>query len=195
MWGISMRSESRKTFHFHISGKHILILGLLAMVSACGYRVRSSVGILPSGIKSLGIPTFQNLTTEYKIEQLITSAVLKEFSLRTRTPVNSNSSGVDAILLGEIRRVSSVPVTFGTQLSGSQTFGSAFQITVQMSVKLMRMNDSTIIWKNEDYIYRERCDLNTHVRDFFSEENPALDRLARNFAASLASLILNRPNP
>jgi hypothetical protein len=189
-----MRDESRKTFRFIVFGKHILIIGFLVIISACGYRVRSSVGILPSGIKTLGIPTFQNLTTEYKIEQLITGAVLKEFSLRTRTSVSSNSSGVDAVLLGEIRRVSSVPVTFGTQPSGSQTFGSAFQITVQVSVKLMRTSDSAIIWKNEDFLYQERYDLNTHVRDFFSEENPALDRLARNFAASLASLILDRPN-
>ena len=31
----------------------------------------------------------------------------------------------------------------------------------------------------------------TDGRDFFSEENPALERLARDFAASLANTILN----
>ena len=54
-------------------------LALALACSACGYRVRSSVGTLPSGAQSLGIPTFKNLTSQYKIEQLISSAVLREF--------------------------------------------------------------------------------------------------------------------
>src|SRR5690606_17920675 len=54
------------------------ILLAAAALSGCGYRVRSSVGKLPSEAQSLGIPTFRNLTTYYKIEQLITGAVLKE---------------------------------------------------------------------------------------------------------------------
>jgi hypothetical protein len=175
--------------------KFVLLLGIALICSACGYRVRSSVGKLPSGIQSLGIPTFRNLTTQYKIEQLISSAVLKEFMVRTRVPVNSSDSGVDAVLQGEIRSVSSVPVTFGTQTIGSQTFGSAFLVTVEISVKLKRSKDSTIIWQNEDFRYRERYVLNANVRDFFSEENPALQRLAQNFASSLASTILEGTAP
>ncbi len=170
-------------------------LALILACPACGYRVRSSVGTLPTEAQTLGIPTFKNLTTQYKIEQLISSAVLKEFSVRTRAAVDSRSSGVDMVLLGEIRRVSSDPVTFGTETVGSQTFGSAFLVTVQLSVKLMRLRDSKIVWQNDDFLFRERYVLNSSVRDFFSEENPALERLARSFASSLASSILNRSKP
>jgi hypothetical protein len=120
---------------------------------------------------------------------------LKEFSVRTRAAVDSSNSGVDMILLGEIRRVSSVPVTFGTQTSGSQTFGSAFLVELQLSVKLVRVRDSSVIWQNENFLFRERYVLNSNVRDFFSEENPALERLARGFAASLASSVLDRSKP
>lgn len=165
-------------------------IAMLAIGAGCGYRIRGSVGRLPAGIQSLGIPTFRNSTSQYKIEQMITRAVLKEFSIRTRVPVNSGSSGIDAVLLGEIRNVSSVPATFG-----SQTFGSAFLVTVQMSVKLVKLKDSTVIWQKEDFLYRERYVLNSTVRDFFSEENPALERLARDFAASLASTILENRKP
>jgi hypothetical protein len=173
----------------------LLLFGLTLMGSACGYRVRSSVGRLPSGVQSLGIPTFRNLTNQYRIEQLISGAVLREFSLRTRALVNSSNSGVDSVLLGEIRGVSSVPVTFGTQTIGSQTFGSAYLVTVQISAKLIRMKDSAIIWQNDNFLYRERYVLNASVSDFFSEENPALERLARDFASSLASTILDRSAP
>lgn len=171
------------------------LLAAALTCSACGYRVRSSVGTLPSEAKSLGIPTFKNLTSQYKIEQLISSAVLKEFSMRTRAAVNSSNSGVDLVLLGEIKGVSSVPVTFGTQNDPTQTFGSAFLVTVQLGVKLMRLRDSSIIWQNGDFLFRERYILNENIQDFFSEENPALERLARNFAATLASSILNRSKP
>jgi len=185
---------------FSCSTKHsvpgfILFSILLVCSASCGYRVRSSVGKLPSDVQSLGIPTFRNLTPQYKIEQLITRAVLKEFSTRTRATVNSSSSGVDMVLEGEIRNISSSPVTFGTQTEGSQTTGSAFLVTVQMSVKLKRLRDSAVIWQNDDFLYRERYVLNSSVRDFFFEENPALERLAKSFAARLSSEILGRTRP
>jgi hypothetical protein len=155
--------------------------------AGCGYRVAGSVKGLPDGVHSLGIPTFRNVTNQYRLEQQITQAVLKEFSERTRVPVNSSSSGVDAVLLGEIRNVSSSPVTFGTD-----TFGSAFLVTVQIGVKLVRVADGAVLWQNPDYLFRERYVFNTKVTDFFSEESPALERLAREFAATLTSAVLNR---
>lgn len=157
------------------------------MVPGCGYRVKSSAGALPAGIRSLGIPTFENRTYQFKLEQQLTGAVLKEFALRTRVPVSSNRSGVDAVLIGEIKNISSSPVTFG-----SDSFGSAFLVTVQIGVKLVRVKDSKVLWENPDYLYRERYQLSRDVKNFFSEEGPALERLSRDFAASLASVVLNR---
>jgi hypothetical protein len=167
-----------------------LLITILLNSSGCGYRIHSSVGALPSGIQSLGVPTFRNLTNQYRIEQMISSAVLKEFSIRTRAKVSSKNSGVDAVLAGEIVAMSSAPATFG-----SQTFGSAFLVTVQMNAKLVSSRDSTIIWQKDDFLFQQRYVLNSVVRDFFSEENPALDRLARDFAASLVSVILENKNP
>jgi hypothetical protein len=192
MDGFRMNNCRKKACHSSRRLPAMLLLGIAVIFSACGYHVRSSIGKMPSEIQSLGIPTFQNLTTQYKIEQIISSAVLKEFAARTRIPVNSKSTGVDSVLLGDIRSISSTPVTFGTQPAGSQTFGSAFLITVHIRVKLKRLKDSAIVWQNDDFLFRERYSLNANIRDFFSEENPALDRLARDFAASLASTILTR---
>ena len=154
---------------------------------ACGYQVKSSVRSLPSGIQSLGIPTFKNASPQFKVEQRISSAVLKEFSIRTHIPVNSDSSNVDAILVGEIGSVSASPVAFG-----ADSFASTFLVTVQIRVKLVKAKDATVLWENNNFLFRERYVLNSVVKDFFSEENPALDRMARDFAASLVSIILNR---
>ena len=157
----------------------------------CGYRVRSAVGQLPEGAMSIGIPTFRNLTSEPEIEQILTRALLREFNARTRGRVNSSDSDTDLTLLGEVKNVSAVPVTFGAQNSGELTFSSAFQITVSISAKLVRRRDSAIVWENENFIFRERYLLNSDVRNFFSGDNPAFERLARNFAASLAGVILD----
>ena len=116
----------------------------------------------------------------------MTGAVLKEFNTRTRIPVHSRQSGVDAVLFGEIQSVQATPVTFGPR-----SFGSAFVVTVQISAKLIRLKDSEeVIWENKRFIFRERYTLNSDVRDFFSEENPALERLASAFAESLVSAII-----
>jgi hypothetical protein len=171
----------------------ILLLSVVMVFNlSCGYRVRNSMGRLPDNLNSIGIPTFKNLTNEFKIEQIITRALLKEFTASTRGRVDSSASGVDLVLLGEIRSLDLLPVTYRTQNVGEKTFGSAFQLTLRVSAKLVRQRDSAVIWQNEDFVFRERYLLNTNIRDFFSEENPALERLAQNFSSGLASAILNR---
>jgi hypothetical protein len=170
--------------------KRYYILSALLMIvtlgnAGCGYRVRSSVRALPEDIESLGIPTFINRTSQYKLEQWITGAVLKEFNARTRVQVHSTQSDADAVLLGEILSVHSTPIAYS-----SRSFGSAFMVTVQISAKMIRLKDSKVIWQNKNFTFRERYALNSDVRDFFFEENPALDRLAKAFAASLVSTII-----
>lgn len=162
-------------------------LALLVLQCACGYRVAGSVGNLPQGIRTLGIPTFKNTTREYKLEQQLTEAVLKEFNIRTRIPVSSQSSGVDAVLEGEIRSLNSSPITFG-----SDAFASAFNVTVELSIRLVRLKDRAVLWENPGFSFRSQYVLNSSVTQFFSEENAAIGRLARDLAASLASSILSR---
>jgi outer membrane lipopolysaccharide assembly protein LptE/RlpB len=165
-----------------------LLLGLAVTVTAaCGYKVQSSVRSLPAGINSLGIPTFNNSTSQYRIEQRVTAAVLKEFSERTRVPVDSKKSGVDAVLLGDIRLINSSPVTYA-----ADAYGSAFVVTVQVAVKLVRTSDSSVLWENPGFLFTERYVLTNKVTNYFPEEGPALDRLSHDFAASLTSTILSR---
>ncbi len=163
-------------------------LGLLCAGASCGYRVTSSTREVPFGIQSLGIPIFRNATHQFKLEQQLSRAVLQEFSARTRIPITTLTSGVDAVLEGEITNMSSTPVTFDT----NTTFASTFLVTVQMHVKLIRRSDASVLWENSDFLFRERYVINSSLSDFFSEENPALDRLSQQFAASLVSTILNR---
>jgi hypothetical protein len=163
----------------------LLIAGCI--FAGCGYHIAGAVGNLPSGIQSLGIPAFKNVTREYKLDQQITAAVFKEFTARSKVRVNSQSTDVDAVLEGEIRNLNATPITFG-----SDTFASAFLVTVEISVKLVRLKDGAVLFDNPGFSFQERYVLNQKITQFFSEENSALDRLSRDFAASLASAILTR---
>jgi hypothetical protein len=165
----------------------ILLFAVSPVFTSCGYHLAGSVGRLPGGVRSIGIPTFKNDTRAYKVEQQLTGAVLKEFTVRTGTPVTSDSSGVEAVLLGEVRDVNSSPITFGTD-----AFGSTFQITLQVSVRLVRVKDGALLWENPNFTFRGRYVLTSKVSEFFSESNAAVDLMAREFAASLASTLLVR---
>ena len=180
-------SQLWRPFPGQRAGGFLCSLTLLLFFSACGYRIVGSAKKLPGGIQSLAIPAFKNQTRQFKVEQRFTAAVLKEFTLRTHIPVGSNESGAEAVLQGEIRYLNASPVSFG-----SDAFATAFLVTVQIAVRLVRAKDGSIIWENPDFIYRGQYVLNSKVTEFFSEENAAVDRMAQGFAASLASTILTR---
>jgi hypothetical protein len=165
----------------------LLLIFALALYAGCGYRIAGAVSNPPGGIRSLGIPTFANETREYKLEQQLTAAVLKEFALRTRIPITSQSRDVDAVLEGRILNLNSSPITFG-----ADSFASAFNVTVDISVRLVRLKDRAVLWESQGFSYRAQYVLNSKVNQFFSEENAAVERLAKDFAASLASSILAR---
>ena len=188
-----MPSEENMKFIVRSNLIYMFIILQIAVLlfSGCGYRVRSAVGRLPGGAESIGIPTFQNKTDEPEVEQMLTRELLREFAARARGRVNSNDSETDLVLLGEVKDVSVVPVTFGAQNSGELTFSSAFQITVRVGAKLVRLRDSAVVWENEDFVFRERTLLDSDARDFFAGYNPAFERIARNFAAALAGLVIN----
>lgn len=169
---------------------HAALVLISILPAGCGYRLRSAVSPLPEGLQSLAIPTFANETQVYKLEQRLTRAVVSEFMSRTRARITAAPEDADAVLYGEIRTLSSNPVTFG-----QDTFGSAFLVTVQTSVRLVRRSDGKVLWENADLVFRERYVLNPRVTEFFSEQNPALERLARDLAGSLAGAILGRRMP
>ena len=47
-----------------------------------------------------------------------------------------------------------------------------------------------ILFKNDEYIFREQYIINVDVKNFFSELNPALGRIADDFAASVVTTVL-----
>jgi hypothetical protein len=99
--------------------------------------------------------------------------------------VIDNPSRADFVLDGVISRVRVSPVTFGR---GS--FASAFLVTLQARVRFLNRNTGEILYQNNAYIFREQYVINVQIENFFSELNPALDRISEDFASSVVSSIM-----
>lgn len=163
------------------------VLALLALALAgCGYHVAGKATRLPATVHTIAIPAFVNQTQQYKLEQLLTQAVVKEFNTRTQYRVlNQTGPDADATLHGYITAVSIAPVTFDS-ITGR---ASTVLVVIVMRVSLVDRKGKAI-FDNQNYVFREEYQVSRELSSFFQEENPAMDRLSREFAYTLVSNVL-----
>src|SRR5262247_3825454 len=90
------------------NGLFLGVLGVLAGVlgSGCGYSLAGRGSFLPAYIRTIGIPTFTNRTPVFNLETLLTQKVRAEFIGRGKYQVLPQTSGVDALLIGDVTSVS-----------------------------------------------------------------------------------------
>ena len=168
--------------------KHGLSILILALsLSGCGYHSTGSTAAnLPSDIHTIAVPAFVNKTATYKVEQLLTAAVVREFASRSNYKiVYGESKDADATLQGTVTSTNISPVTYDT---GTGRASSAV-VNVGMKVSLTDRNGK-VIWQDPNYNFREQYQVSREISSFFEEESPALDRLSRDFARSLVSNVL-----
>jgi len=106
--------------------------------------------------------------------------------LRSRTNyrvVSSNEDGsADATLKGLVNYTSNTPLTYDS-VTGRI---SSSLITVGMKVSLVSKSGK-VLWDNPSFIYREQYQVSRDASSFFDESNPAFLRVAKEFAKSLVS--------
>jgi hypothetical protein len=156
----------------------------LIIAPACGYRVASK-NRLDSVVKTLAVRPLENQTTAYEVEQILTRAVVAEFVKRSSFKVIGDPDRADTVLEGAITRVTVNPVTFV-----DSAFASTFLVTVYARVDLKECNGGEVLFQEDNYIFREQYVINQEVESFFSEANPALERISEDFASSLVTTVL-----
>jgi outer membrane lipopolysaccharide assembly protein LptE/RlpB len=159
---------------------------LMLVCPACGYHTSGHAITIPQNVHTIAIPAFQNQTQTYKIEQMLTSAVVREMTTRTQFRiVQKESDDADATLRGVVLSTSTSPLTYDSQ-SGR---ASSILVVVSMRVSL-RDRDGKVLYENPSYFFREEYQVSREVSSFFEEDSPALGRLSRQFARTLVSNIL-----
>ena len=162
----------------------VLCLLFLLLASGCGYRLAGKATAIPANIDSVAIPIFNNKTTKYRLEQRLTSAVVDEFVARTRYRIVPDASQAKALLTGEVTEFTSTPVIFA---GGA---GATFLVTVRMRVSMKDTATHKLLFENNNFYFREEFEISRGSKEFFPEEGPAMDRLAREFSRTLVSSIL-----
>jgi len=156
-------------------------------LSACGYHSSSHSQVkLPSGIDIIAVPIFINKTSSYRAEQVLTEAVVREFTSRSPYKIETKDDGTsDAVLHGTVVTTNIYPLTYDSQ-TGRQ---SSAIVQINMSVKLVDKHGKTL-FENPNYQFREQYQVTREVTSFFDESPPAVDRLSRDFARTLVAEIL-----
>ncbi len=161
-----------------------LLFGLAAV--GCGYHTPGKAIVLPTDVRTIAIPGFVNETKIYRVEQVLTGAVVHEFTSRTQYHVLNQASGdADATLRGTVTNAILTPLTYDSK-TGRLSSG---MIMLTMSVSLVDRHGK-VLFTNPNYIFRDQYEISSQISSFFEEESPALDRLSKDFARSLVSNIL-----
>jgi lipopolysaccharide assembly LptE-like protein len=138
-------------------------------LSGCGYRVVGRSNLLPPTIKTIAVPSFQNRTANYRIEERLTDAVVHEFLARTSYHIVPQPDAADAVLRGEVDTVANSAEVF-----------------------LEDRATGNVLYHNDNFVFREPYEISTDIPSFFEEESPALDRLSRDFAQRLVADVLEQ---
>ncbi len=164
--------------------------GLLAATSllqvACGYHTAGHAVQLPESVKTIAVPSFKNETPTYRIEQMLTAAVVREFTTRTRYHiVNDDGDDADATLRGTVLSTAASPLTYDT------ASGRAASLLVVVSMRVVLTDRSgKVLYQNPAYLFREQYEVSQDLTTFFEEDSPAFRRLSQDFARTLVSNVL-----
>src|SRR5438874_5876361 len=162
-------------------------IGLLCLSTiACGYHTAGHSVALPDNLRTISIPSFTNETQTYKIEQMLSGAVVREMVTRTHYHViDQASSGADAILRGTVTSTYTSPLTYDSRTGRA----ASVLVIVGMRVSLTD-KQGKVLYQNPSYVFREQYQVSRELSSFFEEDSPAMQRLSREFARTLVSNIL-----
>ena len=119
----------------------VLVVLSGACSSNCGYALAGRGSFLPAYISVIGIPQFTNATPYEVIDQVFTERVRSEFIGRGKYRVLPQSTGVDAVLTGEITGLSIAPASFTEQQQASR-----YVVTVIARLQFRDLKTNNVLW-------------------------------------------------
>lgn len=162
------------------------LLAICCSLCACGYHVAGRSDAVPKNVHVIAVPALENATNSYRIEQKLTSATVHEFLAATPYKISSEPGGADAVLRGKVLALEAVPLLFDTRTGRATTM----LVTVRCEATLTQTDTHKILYHTDKFIFRNEYEISTDVKSFFEEQDPALDRLARDFAQRLVASII-----
>jgi len=165
------------------------VVALLAFAGAvfggCGYHLVGRSSTLPTGIQSVGIPTFVNRTNRPELEQRITEHVIDEFTTRGRVRIVPSEERAQAVLRGEILSYTVTPVVISEQGRATR-----YEIMITAHVTLSETTTDRVLWEDDHFLFKQQYDVSTNPNAFIDQEIVAIDDVATDFSRSVVTSIL-----
>jgi hypothetical protein len=144
---------------------------------------------LPKNIRTVAVPAFQFEArgARYRVESRFTEAVTREIIRRGNgLKVQGTLAGADAVIEGTIRDFS-----FSGVLLDREGRARVYEVTIVSAVTIRDLDNNKILYDNQNFIFRDSFEFSQDPRSFFNEEDPAVERMARAFAESVVSTVVN----
>jgi hypothetical protein len=155
-------------------------------LSSCGYHIAGRTDLLPKNIQTIAIPAFANITTRYKVSELLATAVTREFISRTRYQIVSDPNQADAVLTGSVVNFFAYPILLDPRTARA----SSVQAIVMLQIYLRDRPTGAVLFSRPNMEFRQNYELSIDPKAYFDESDVAMDRLSRDVARSVVSAIL-----
>ena len=144
---------------------------------------------LPAHIKTVAVPAFQlgPQALRFKIDHRFTEAVMNELIRRGHgLRVQSDPEGADAVVDGLVKTFN-----FSGVLLDDKGRARVFEVTIVAAVTVRDQHENRVLYDNQNFVFRGEFEFANDPRNFFNEEDPAVMRMARSFAESIVSTLVN----
>jgi hypothetical protein len=144
---------------------------------------------LPKNIKTVAVPAFQfeARALRYRLSSRFTEAVSREVIRRGNgLKVQGTTTGADAVVEGTVRDFS-----FTGVLLDRDGRARVYEVTIVSALTIRDVKENKILYDNQNFVFRDSFEFSSDPRSFFNEEDPAVERIARTFAESVISTIVN----
>ncbi len=165
--------------------RSLLLAVLLVPLAGCGYHAVGAATHLPPEVRTIAVPVFATRAQQFHTEFAFTQAVIRELNTRTKYRLVEDGDNADATLTGTILSETASPLTYDS--SSGQT--SSYLITLTAQV-VLTAHDGRVLYRNNALAYRDQYQSTQDQGGFLQEDSPAVQRIARDFAQTLVSNLL-----
>jgi outer membrane lipopolysaccharide assembly protein LptE/RlpB len=117
---------------------------LALVVASCAYT--TSTALLPSHLKTLAVPVFENGTTEYTLEQAVTDAVIARFVADNHLKIVDERSA-DAVIKGRLTAYRNAVFGFSQTAQAQE-----YRVTLSASVTFKDKVKNRELWSEPNLV-------------------------------------------
>lgn len=161
------------------------VLALSLLLGACGYALVGRGTNIPEDIREVYLSPFENRTQRQQLDQFVTEAIAEELVKRRRFEVVGERGAADADLSGAVVAFGLTPITFDDQGRASE-----YEISLTAQVLFRRVPGDEVVWRAENYRFRETYEVELGEGGFLDLEEQAIQDAAERFAETMVSDLL-----